>query len=268
MESDAKSHRCPGTSGQGQGPPPEHPFVSQDDVSQHPRGHWWTAAGVAGHLRGVDGHRAAGPAESHRRRRRRPQRPRHADHQCPPATGRPGRPVVGAFAFGLASRWLDLVPPSLASQAVEPLGGRVSPNILTLGVGLAAGAAAAFGLATEGQVTIVGVMIAAALLPTAATAGIALAWARPVGALGALLLLSLALLAVNVGGAAMLWNLGFRPDDVDVSIFSLESAGQGAIVLGTVLLVLVAATLVGVAFVHQAHFERSVNSAVADVDRK
>ena len=43
-------------------------------------------------------------------------------------------------------------------------------------------AAAAFGLATKGQVTIVGVMIAAALLPTAATAGIALAWGLPVAA--------------------------------------------------------------------------------------
>ncbi len=176
--------------------------------------------------------------------------------------------IGGALVVSLGIRWLDLVPPTLALQAVEPIVGRISPNILTVFVGLAAGAAAAFGLATKGQVSLVGVMIAAALLPTAATVGIALAWLRPIAALGALLLLSLALLTVNLGGVGMLWYLGYRPDQVDESILTIDTLRQGALVVGTILFVLVATGAVSLAFANQAGFERSVNSAISDVDRR
>jgi uncharacterized hydrophobic protein (TIGR00271 family) len=174
-----------------------------------------------------------------------------------------------AIATGALVAWLvktsGVVATSLAVDQLQLVGLRLAPSMLAITVGLAAGAAGAFGLATKGQVTIVGVMIAAALIPTAAVAGIGIAWGNPVLASGATLLLVLSIVAINVGGTAMLGYLGYRPDQVDEPIFSFDGAGQAVTVVGTLAVTLLAVVAVGVLFVQQSGFEHAVNRAVDDV---
>lgn len=176
-----------------------------------------------------------------------------------------GVAVATASAFAYVARTLHVVPVRLAIEQMELISIRISPSVLALVVGLSAGAAGAYGLATTGQATIVGVMIAAALIPTAAAAGIGVAWWNSVVAIGALLLLVLTIIAVNVGATATLFYLDYRPDDVDTGIFDWSSARQAAIVIGTLLFVAAVVTTVGGGFLQQGSFERGVNDATTSV---
>ncbi len=174
-----------------------------------------------------------------------------------------------AILTGALFAWLikefQAVPVRLALEQMALLSLRISPSILSIVVGISAGAAGAYGLATKGNVTIVGVMIAAALIPTAAAVGIGLAWTNFIVALGALLLLTLTIIAVNVGGMAMLFYLGYRPDHVNESLFAVDTPWQVVRVGGTLLSVAAVVGLVGMGFLQQSSFERTVNSATTDV---
>jgi hypothetical protein len=176
-----------------------------------------------------------------------------------------GVAVLTATAFAWIIQQLRVVPVTLAIERMELIGLRISPSILAIAIGVTAGAAGAYGLATKGDVTIVGVMIAAALIPTAAATGIGIAWRLPVVAVGSLLLLVLSVIAVNVGGTLMLLYLEYRPDDVDQGILSFDDAYRATVVLGTLLLTIVTVISVGFLFVQQSDFERSVNDAITDV---
>lgn len=175
-----------------------------------------------------------------------------------------GTAVVGAILLAALIRYLGVVPGTLSIRTIDVIGSRVSPSILSIAVGLASGAAAAFGLATKGDVSIVGVMIAGALIPSAATAGIGIAWGQFVVGAGALLLLAINVVLINLSGFAMLWYLGYRPDDIDKSMFDIssvrEGAAVGAVVLAAVLLVLA----IGTGFAYQSSMEQSVNSVITD----
>lgn len=176
-----------------------------------------------------------------------------------------GVAIVTATVFGFALRWLSIVPGGLVVEQMRLLSLRISPSMLALAIGVSAGAAGAFGLATKGQVSIVGVMIAAALIPTAAAAGIGVAWGSVAVALGAALLLVLSMVAINAGAAAMLYYLDYRADEVDEPVFSFEDAGQAVRVAGTLVVTAGIVVAVGVLFAQQSGFERSVNEAVEEV---
>ncbi|RXK51415.1 DUF389 domain-containing protein [Halorientalis pallida] len=175
-----------------------------------------------------------------------------------------GLAVGGAVVVGLATRWFLTVPPSLAVTSIELVTLRLSPGLLPLVVGLAAGAAGAFGLATKGQVSIVGVMIAAALIPAAAAAGIGFAWGKLLLGLGATTLLVSTLLAVNLGGYTMFRYLGYGPDEVPTE----PLAGRHERTVFLVAVIGVAVVLTGLAVVglaQQSTFERDATAATARV---
>ena len=176
-----------------------------------------------------------------------------------------GIAIVTATAFGWAVKQVSVVPGTLAIEQMELMTLRISPSILAIAIGVAAGAAGAYGLATKGDVTIVGVMIAAALIPTAGAIGIGLAWGNIVLALGAFLLLVLSMVGINVGGSVMLYYLDYRPDNVDRSLFAFDDAYRMAVVAVTLTVVLATVLVVGVGFYQQSAFERTVNNAVTDV---
>ncbi len=126
---------------------------------------------LSGYRRRLDGHRTAGRIRTRRQRR--------DDAQRPPAhcRWRP-RPLLGlavaigsAALFGRSSGTAGLSPdtPSHDSPADRPAcftGGSLARGRP------GAGAAGAFGLATALPVSLVGVMIAAALIPAAAAIGV------------------------------------------------------------------------------------------------
>lgn len=167
--------------------------------------------------------------------------------------------VLGAAAVGSLLLSLGLVPATLDVTTVNQVNQRLSPGVLSLLVGLSAGAAGAISLATALPVSLVGVMVAAALIPAAAAVGIGLAWGQPLLAVTAGILLVSNVAAINVVAPGVLWVLGYRPDDwgeaplrqyarVGAAVVVLLAALGGAVVLSA----------------DQMTFEREANQAVVD----
>jgi uncharacterized hydrophobic protein (TIGR00271 family) len=173
--------------------------------------------------------------------------------------------VLAATAFSFLVKEFFPVPTTLAVVNLELVSLRMSPGMLSVAVGLAAGAAGAFGLATKGQVSIVGVMIAAALIPTAGAAGIGIAWGQFGVGVGAIVLLFITVTAVNVGAFLMLTYLGYRTEASAVESIATRSAKDLLLLAGTLVAVVAIVAFVGVGFYQQAAFEREANSAATDV---
>ena len=120
-------------------------------------------------------------------------------------------------------------------------GGRF--DLLVVGGGIT-GAGVAREAALRGiSVALVGVMIAAALIPPAAAAGIALAWGEPAAAIGSTVLVFVNVLSVNLAGLITLWYLGYRPE----RLFQRDRAFRRVRkqVVGLVVVVLVFSTFLG-----------------------
>jgi len=141
---------------------------------------------------------------------------------------------------------------------------RLSPGTLSAAVGFAAGASGAFSIATKGRVSLVGVMIAAALIPTAATTGIALAWWNLRIAIGSVLLLGITVFAVNVGALLALLYLGYRPSDAGGVTILPESLNRRGAVVATVVLTLLVTVVVLAGFATQAIYEQNATQAVSN----
>ncbi|SDR32024.1 TIGR00341 family protein [Natronobacterium texcoconense] len=125
-------------------------------------------------------------------------------------TGVAGGIIAAAIVAWLVQSML-LVPPGLEITEIDEVSERIAPELLLLPVALGAGAAGVLSLATGFSIAIVGVMIAAALVPPMAAAGIAIAWGLPIAALGSTVLVLVNLLGVNLSGLVTLWYLGYRP---------------------------------------------------------
>ncbi|WP_123539137.1 DUF389 domain-containing protein [Halosimplex salinum] len=176
-----------------------------------------------------------------------------------------GVAVLAAVAFSYLAKEFFAVPTALDITAMNLVSGRVAPSLLSIVIGLASGAAGAYGLATKGSVTIVGVMIAAALIPTAAVTGIGVAWGQSVVAVGSIVLLVITMVAVNLGGYLMLRYLGYRPDEVDEGLFEIPTGRDAVVLAGTALLVAALVGTVAVGSYQHVSFERSVNDAATGV---
>ncbi|SIR81705.1 TIGR00341 family protein [Haladaptatus litoreus] len=169
-----------------------------------------------------------------------------------------GVAIVSATIFGWALKSAQFIPPSLNVVTVNQISQRISPGFLSVAVGLCAGAAGALGLATALPVSLVGVMIAAALIPAAAAVGIGLAWGPPVIALGAFVLLVVNAVSINAAGGGVLWLLGYRP----VEGTTIRKAAPTLIAVA-VLLVAFAGS--GLVMSKQMQTENAVNEEVQSV---
>ena len=119
--------------------------------------------------------------------------------------------ILSATAFALLVRYGYLFPPQTNVTAIGQVSGRLTPDFLSLVVALGAGAAGVLSLASGVSVALVGVMIAAALVPPAAAVGIAIAWWKPMAALSSGVLVLVNILSINLAGLVVLWYLGYRP---------------------------------------------------------
>ena len=172
--------------------------------------------------------------------------------------------VASAAAFGLFIRHSGFVPARLRVTTVQQIAQRISPGFLSLAVGLCAGAAGAFGLATALPVSLVGVMIAAALIPAAAAVGVGIAWGLPAVALGAGILLLVNVTSINLTGVLVLWWLGFRPVDWEPDRSPVRTVRDHAPTVVAVLLLLVAFAGAGTVTARQMQVETAVNTAVTE----
>lgn len=119
--------------------------------------------------------------------------------------------VLAATAFATLVRYGNLVPPLEELFTIPEIEERVAPDVLSLVVALGAGAAGALSLTSGVSSAIVGVMIAVALLPPAATVGIGIAWADPLTTLGSSVLLLVNVISINFAAIVVLWYTGYRP---------------------------------------------------------
>ncbi|WP_458189555.1 TIGR00341 family protein [Haladaptatus sp. NG-WS-4] len=175
-----------------------------------------------------------------------------------------GIAIVGATLFGWFVRWTGFVPPGLAITQIELVGVRLAPTFLSTVGAVIAGIVGAFGYTTEQSTALIGVMIAAALIPAAAATGLAIAWMAPIFGLGAFLLLLVNVLAINLGGFFTLAAMGYQPRwrAADRSFRASIPSGQRFAVYGTMVLLLVATLGTGYLTAVNIAFAQSVNREV------
>ena len=169
--------------------------------------------------------------------------------------------VAGAALFSALLAVGGFLPETLAITSLDLISVRLSPGVLSVAIGFAAGAAAAFGLTTKGPTSLIGVMIAAALIPAAATGGIAIVWSEPRVAVGSFLLLVVTVVLINLGAFGVLVAMGYRPDESGW-LFASASRRQKAVVVSTAVALLLVVGVVGTGTVAQVAFDREISDEV------
>ncbi|GAB7014213.1 TIGR00341 family protein [Halolamina salina] len=122
--------------------------------------------------------------------------------------------VASAAAFAGLLRFGNIVP--LGTNEVLAIGEvreRLSPGVPSLVVALAAGIAGALSLSSGVSSALVGVMIAAALVPPTAVVGIGIAWGRPAAVVGSAVLVAVNFLSINLVALAVFWYQGYQPEE-------------------------------------------------------
>jgi len=121
--------------------------------------------------------------------------------------------VGSAAAFAGLLRFGNIVPLEVSEVfAVGEIRERLSPGVPSLVVALAAGIAGALSLSSGVSTALVGVMIAAALVPPTAVVGIGIAWGRPGAVVGSAVLVAVNFLSINLVALAVFWYQGYQPE--------------------------------------------------------
>ncbi|MFC6796915.1 MULTISPECIES: TIGR00341 family protein [unclassified Haladaptatus] len=128
--------------------------------------------------------------------------------------------IAAAALFSWLVKTIHLIPPGIDPTEIGQVRERLSPDFLSLMVALGAGVAGAFSLSAGVSASLVGVMIAVALVPPAAAVGIGIAWGLPMVVLGSGVLALVNALSINLAAITTLWYTGYRPD----RWFKLDSA--------------------------------------------
>ncbi|RLM56857.1 TIGR00341 family protein [Halobellus sp. Atlit-31R] len=172
--------------------------------------------------------------------------------------------IAAAAVFALLVRLTSVVP--LTSEevfAIDEIRERLAPDVLSLVIALGAGTAGAISLSSGVSSALVGVMIAAALVPPTAVVGIGIAWGEPQSVVGSAVLVLVNVLAINLAALVVLWRLGYRPTHWFREEEARSTTVKRVAVLAAILLVLTG--LLG-AFTYStsrtADFEREATAAI------
>jgi uncharacterized hydrophobic protein (TIGR00341 family) len=156
--------------------------------------------------------------------------------------------VGSAALFAAALRFSGVVPmTSTEVFATGEIAERLTPDLLALPVALGAGIAGALSLSAGVSAALVGVMIAAALVPPTAVVGIGIAWGRPAAVVGAGILVVVNFLSINATALGTLWYRGYRPDTA-FGFDTTETATGRRILTLVVAILAVSSLLVGVTY--------------------
>lgn len=118
--------------------------------------------------------------------------------------------VVSATIFAFLLKFTLF--PNVDLDALHEVAARTNPGALSLVVALGSGAAGALSLSAGASAPLVGVMIAAALIPPAAAIGLGVAYHDPVLAISSAILVLVNVLSINFTSMGVLWIRGYRPD--------------------------------------------------------
>ncbi|KTG07922.1 hypothetical protein AUR64_01415 [Haloprofundus marisrubri] len=118
--------------------------------------------------------------------------------------------AVGA-TMGFLLKDTFMLPPELDIREIPQVAERTTPTFLSLFLALGSGIAGAISVMRNAGSALVGVAIAVALIPPAATAGLGLAWGFDGVALAAGTLVLVNLLAINLSALVLFYLAGYRP---------------------------------------------------------
>jgi uncharacterized hydrophobic protein (TIGR00341 family) len=149
-----------------------------------------------------------------------------------------GLSVASAAAFAFLVRTTNVIPPGFELASSDEFAERLNPDVLSLVVAIGAGIAGAVSLTAGVSAAIVGVMIAVALIPPAATVGIGIAWGEPTAVLNSGVLTLVNLLSINLVALVVFRWSGYEP----AGLFQRHEA-RAATAKRVVVLVLVVAVL-------------------------
>lgn len=178
--------------------------------------------------------------------------------------------TISATVAAAVFRWGHLVPSTLAVGRITQVGAFTTPTLLTLTIAIVAGAAGALALSTDLPVTIAGVAVAAAVVPATAAVGIGVVWAEPLLALGALALLLVNVVFINLSALVALLGFGYRPSEVSSlrEWLSFSPRRIVSVLVAIGLAVLVVAMLIGTYqyFLFDQAVNRNVDEVLDDPD--
>ncbi|GGL61740.1 TIGR00341 family protein [Halocalculus aciditolerans] len=120
-----------------------------------------------------------------------------------------GVAVLVSVAFAFLAKRADLAPSGGVSRILE-MSNYTSPAVLIIVVAVGAGVAGAISMSTSGTVELVGVMMAAALVPPIAIMAVGLAYFQFWAALGSATVVLVNLFSINLGATLSLWYLGYH----------------------------------------------------------
>ena len=174
--------------------------------------------------------------------------------------------VGGAAVFALFVKEAHVVPPGLDVVQLSEVRERLRPDFLSLVVALGAGVAGVFSLMSGVSAALVGVAIAVALIPPAATVGVGIAWGIPALAIGSSILVLVNVLSINLAALVVLWYSGYRPE----RFFRVGQARSALVKRAAVLVFAIAvlsAFLGGVTYAsfQSASTEQAVKAGVEDL---
>jgi uncharacterized hydrophobic protein (TIGR00341 family) len=170
-------------------------------------------------------------------------------------------PVVGAFLITIGLDATGFFPTIVDITSIDLIESRTAPTLVTIVVGLVSGVAVVFGLTTKGPTSLIGVMIAAALIPAAATTGIGIAFGELREAVGALMLLLGTLVVIDISATVSLWAFGYQSKQEE---WLFAKTGNWKVAVLTVLAMVLVGALVGAATVDQLYFQRTVTKEIQD----
>ncbi|MDS0295261.1 TIGR00341 family protein [Halogeometricum luteum] len=138
--------------------------------------------------------------------------------------------LLAAIATAAIMGWLMqqtiLIAPGLDIRTIPQVAERTGPNFLSLFLALGSGLAGSISIMRGSGSTLVGVAIAVALVPPAATSGLGIAFGLPGVAVAAAILVLVNLLAINLSALILFYLSGFKPleagtfEGVRASVFS------------------------------------------------
>jgi uncharacterized hydrophobic protein (TIGR00341 family) len=171
--------------------------------------------------------------------------------------------VASAAVFAFVVKTTRVVPPGMDVTSVGQIRSRLSPDFLSLAVALGAGIAGALSLSSGVSAALVGVMIAAALVPPTAVIGIGVAWGLPRVVLGSSVLVLVNFAGINLAALAGLWYTGYRPTSWvrhrEARSATLTRVGALVVAIGVLSLFLGAVTF---SSIQAATFQQAVQDEV------
>jgi uncharacterized hydrophobic protein (TIGR00341 family) len=175
-----------------------------------------------------------------------------------------GLAVLSATVFAALVEATNLVQVT-DPRTIDEISERLAPDFLSLAVALGAGTAGAVSLTTGVSSALVGVMIAVALIPPAATVGVGIAYGLEAVALSAGVLTLVNLLSIELAALIVLYYAGYAPD----GIFRAKGARMATLKRVAALFVAIAVLSVflgGVTYdsYQQSQTEDAIEAAVDD----